>query len=267
MKNLLVPTDFSENARYALEYAVEIANRVGCHIHLLHTYKVPAKAGMFLSVDQYVLEDLRPDMEKWEGMVRERLDHGASIASSIQRDNTVHAIAQRAEKEAIDLIVMGTQGASGLKEVFLGSTTGAVLQQVSIPLLAIPGGFQFRPVKNIVLAVDDLDISSPQVLAPLTRLAKSFKARVLVYHLENEADAGIDPSVDIFLDEVDHSFHFEMKHKELNECINNFVHDQQADMLCMIKRPKGFFERFFRGSVTRKKVFNSPVPLLVLTEK
>ncbi|MCB9282867.1 MAG: universal stress protein [Lewinellaceae bacterium] len=267
MKNLLVPTDFSPNARHALEYAIAIANRMGCHIHLLHTYKLPSKAGMFISVDQYVMEDIRPDMHKWEEEVREKLDGSASISSSILRDSPVHGILQTAEEESIDLIVMGTQGASGLKEVFLGSTTGSVLQQARVPLLAIPGGAQLRPVKTIVLAVDDLDIPSPQVLEPLVRFAKSFGARIMVYHLEKEVDAGIDPSVDLFLGGVEHSFHYEMQQKELNDCINDFVNDQQADLLCMIRRPKGFFERLFRGSVTQKKVFNSPVPLLVLLEE
>ncbi|MBK7409894.1 MAG: universal stress protein [Saprospirales bacterium] len=268
MKNLLVPVDFSENARNALAYAVEIANLFGSHIHLLHTYKVPGKAGMFISVEQYVLEDIRPDMEKWENWARENLRHGATISSAILRDNTVHAIVQLTGQENVDLIVMGTQGASGLKEVFLGSTTGAVLQQTSVSLLAIPVGFTFRPVHTVVLAVDDLDVSSHQVVAPLTRLAKRFKARVLVYHLETKPeDAGIDPSVDIFLDGVDHSFHYELKRGELNEEINAFVHDHEADMLCLIRRPRGFFERFFRSSVTQKKVFQSPVPLLVLMER
>lgn len=268
MKKLLVPTDFSENARNALAYAIEIANLFGSHIHLLHTYKLPRKAGMFISVDRYVLEEIRPDMKLWEDWAEKKLRNGASVSSSIIRDHTVRTIAHTAEEEEIDLIVMGTQGASGLKEVFMGSTTGAVLQQVSIPLLAIPSDFGFQPIRTIVLAVDDLDISSHQVVAPLTRLARSFEARVMVYHLEKELeDTGVDPSVDIFLDGVDHSFHFELERKELNRSINGFVEENKADLLCLIRRPRGFIEGFFRTSVTRKKVFSSPVPLLVLLEK
>ena len=268
MKKLLVPVDFSENARNALAYAVEIANLFGSHIHLLHTYKIPGKAGVFISVEQYALEDIRPDMIKWETWARENLQHGATISSSILRDNTVHAVTLLTKEEGIELVVMGTQGASGLKGIFIGSTTGAVLQQTNAPLLAIPSGFTFRPIRTVVLAVDDLDVSSPQVVAPLTRLARQFQARVLVYHLEKESeDAGVDPSVDIFLDGVEHSFHHELVNGELNERINTFVHEHNADMLCMIRRPRGFFERIFRSSVTQKKIFQSPVPLLVLQEK
>jgi len=268
MKKLLVPTDFSENARNALAYAIEIANLFGSHIQLLHTYKLPRKSGMFISVDRYMMEEIRPDMDKWEKWTREQLRNGASVDSSILRDHTVLAIARMAEEDEIDLIVMGTQGASGLKEVFMGSNTGAVLQQAGLPLLAIPSDFTFRPVQIIVLAVDDLDISSHQIVAPLTQLARSFDAKVMVYHLEKELEeAGVDPSVDIFLDGVEHSFHYELERKELNQSINAFVLENKADMLCMIRRPRGFFERFFRTSVTRKKVFSSPVPLLALLER
>lgn len=265
MKNILVPVDFSENSRNAVSYAVEIATRFRSHIHLLHTYRVPAKTGAFISLDQYILDDVRPDMQRLEEWVGER----APVSSGILRDTLPHAVAILSAQMSTRLIVMGTQGASGLKEIFIGSNTAAVLNQSAVPMLVIPAGFEFRPIRTIVFAVDDFDISSLQVVAPLTRLAKGMQSRVLVYHLNEEgSDSGVDPSVDIFLDGVEHSFHFETEAGAgLNERINAFVRESQADLLCMVRRPRGFFERLFRGSVTRKEVFHSPVPLLVLMER
>jgi nucleotide-binding universal stress UspA family protein len=268
MKNILVPTDFSENARNALAYAIEIANQFGGNIHLLHTYSVPSRAGRFISVEQYILDDIRPEMENWKQWVRERLKNGDAVSSSILRDNVVHAVSRLAEKEEIDLIVMGTQGASGLKEVFIGSTTAAVMQEAGIPLLAIPCNREYRPIKTIVLAMDDQEISSRQVLAPLTSLASGVNARVLVYHLaDTEEPVGIDPSVGVFLSGIEHTLHYEMNGKDLKEGITSFVRDNNADLLCLIRRPQGFFERFFRSSITRMSVFSCQEPLLILIEK
>jgi nucleotide-binding universal stress UspA family protein len=266
MKKILVPTDFSDNARNALAHAIEIANLFGGQIHLLHAYRMPSRAGMFKSVESYMLDEIRPQMQDWEEWTKERLTGGGEVGHTILRDDFIHAVSAVASKQAIDLIVMGTQGASGIKEVFLGSNTGMILKHCRLPLLAIPSGFAFRPIRTIVLAIDDQDISSRQVLVPLSGLAKALQSKVLVYHVEKEEDAGIDPSVSQFLEDLEFSLHYESDTSDFNKKLNAFVHDQQADLLCMVRRPKWIFERLFGGSVTLKTVFNSPVPLLVLRD-
>src|SRR5690606_37930994 len=106
--------------------------------------------------------------------------------SFLVRDDVEHAVASVAGRQAIDLIVMGTQGASGIREVFLGSNTSAVLNFAALPLLAVPEGCKNCPLKTIVFAVDDLDIPFAESLQPLIKLARGVKARILVYHLEKD---------------------------------------------------------------------------------
>jgi len=66
---------------------------------------------------------------------------------------------------------------------------------------------------------------------------------------------------------VEHSFHYELDRDEVNESINSFVKDSAADLLCMLRRPRGFMEEVFHVSATTKEVFDSPVPLLVLKDE
>ncbi len=75
---------------------------------------------------------------------------------------------------------------------------------------------------------------------------------------------GYDPGIDISLEEVPHTFHKFSGSNEVNEIVNLFVSEENADMICMIRRGRGFWENLFHKSVTRKEIFNSPVPLLVL---
>lgn len=267
MRNILVPIDFSENARNALAYAIDLAGRFQSDIFLLHAYRVPTKTGVFASFEDQVLEEVKPEMKEWESWTRERLGEGSSVTSFLVRDDVEHAVASVAGRQAIDLIVMGTQGASGIREVFLGSNTSAVLNFAALPLLAVPEGCKNCPLKTIVFAVDDLDIPFAESLQPLIKLARGVKARILVYHLEKDEDTGVDPALEALLEGIDHSFHFEPGGGDVNERINQFVGQYKGDLLVMLRRKKGFFQRLFQGSVTAREVFNSPVPLLVLIEK
>jgi nucleotide-binding universal stress UspA family protein len=265
MDKLFVPVDFSKNSRNALEYAIQIGNLFGSTIHLVHTYKVSNRAGMFISVEQYVLEDVEQEMSLLLKEMEPRLENGASFKPSIVRGDTIPTLTRGVEQIDPDLIIMGTQGASGLKEVFMGSITNGLIKNTNKPMLAIPADYSFTMPESIVLAIDDIDITSQSVIMPLSKLARKFDARIMVFHSEvSDEDAGIDPSIDIFLDGVEHSFHYELKGDAVNKSINDFVSDNRAEMLCMIQRERGFWKGLFHSSATKKEVFDSPVPLLVL---
>jgi hypothetical protein len=165
---------------------------------------------------------------------------------------------------------MGTQGASGLEKVFIGSVTGGVMRQTNIPLLAIPEGYRYQPVKTIVLALASLQISQPEVLiAPLKTLAAKFKASVRVYHHDQTQNDIPDEVVDVveLLQGIPVSITFDQDDDQINENISEFVSSSGADLLCMVRRKHnriGFFERLFKESVTLTQVFHCEVPLLIL---
>jgi nucleotide-binding universal stress UspA family protein len=265
MKRILVPTDFSEHSDNALSYALAIANAFGSELTLLHLYKVYSTSGMFVSIESYMKEDAAAQMLERVRKIEARLEGEARIVTKIGRGEAVNMIAEIAEKSDHDLIIMGTKGASGLEEIFVGSTTNGVLKQSRRPVLAIPGNFKFRILRNIVLTLDEGTISHVGILMPLVKLARRFGARVLVYHKDaGPKDAGMDSSIQIFLDDVKHSFHYQLDSDRLNKSINDFVKENSADLLCMIRRQRGFLKEIFHVSTTTKEVFDSPVPLLVL---
>lgn len=267
MHKILVPTDFSENAFNALEYAVEMANLFGSSITLLHTYTASSTSGMFVSVESFMKKDAAEQALLALRKVEPRLQGEAAVDTQILRGPTNRTIREVADEQGYDLIIMGTQGASGLAEVFLGSTANSVIKDALTPVLAIPNGSSYRPIRQIVFAIDDEGIGHAGVVKPLVQLAKKTHAPVRVFHqaLDAERD-GIDPSVDLYLEEVEHSFHYELDQEDINESINSFVKDNQAELLCMLRRSRGFLEEVFHRSATTKEVFDSPVPLLVLKD-
>ena len=266
MKKILVPTDFSDHANKALAFAIEVANQFDGQITLLHTYKVYSSTGSFVSVGSYMEEDAAVQMLEVVEKYEPKLKKGSKIQSKIIRsDSTVQVIAKMADQSKYDLIIMGTQGASGLKEIFIGSVTNGVLRNTQTPVMAIPENYQYRPLKTIIFAVDEEGLSSGKVAFPLTKLAKAYRAKVRIYHLDTGTNSdGIDPTIDHYLDGVDHSFHYELDGTHIVNSINQFVEEYEAELLCLVRRKRGFLEDVFHVSITSREAFHSEVPLLIL---
>lgn len=268
MKKILVPTDFSAPADNALDYALAIANQTGASITLLHAYKIYSTAGMFVSIESYMQDDAGPDLSKRLKRIEPQLRNGARMEARSVNGDPIVAITDVAEGGDYDLVVMGTKGASGFKEVFVGSITNGVIRAINKPVLAIPEGAQYDQIKTIVMAVDSDRISSGVVTSALVHIAKAFQAKVKIFHKDTgEADHGIDASIDRVLDFIEHSFHYELDNSgNTVKSIDQFVTDTQADMLCLVRRKRNIMDEVFHSSITTKEAFHSVVPLLILRD-
>ncbi|MDX1942004.1 MAG: universal stress protein [Saprospiraceae bacterium] len=265
MKKILVPTDFSECANNALAYAVDIANTFGSTITLLHTYQVYSKAGSFISVESFMKEDATNAMLELTKNTGALLKNNAQLESKIIEGDTIDIVMDLAQHYMYDLIVMGTQGASGLEEVFIGSTANNIIKNIHVPVLVVPAGFAFRPIQTIVLAVDEEEDFSDLMFFPLVQIAQSQAAMLRIYH-KDVANDGLNAAVDKYLKDIERTYHYELDADNINESINAFIAEYNADLLCMIRRRRGILGEVFHESITAKEVFNSPVPLLVLQE-
>ena len=266
MKRILVPTDFSKNAKVALSYAVNIANHFDAEIVVLNTYQLRTKAGVFLSMEDILIKDAEVEMDKLKKEFKPRLFQQTIFTTKVMRGETTDAIAAIANNHKVDLIVMGTKGASGLKEIFLGSNTMGVIKKTSVPVLTIPEDATYQPLKRIVFAIDSLNVKGTS-LAPLAALAKAYKATVDIFHIENApVTIGIDPAVDVFLADIPHQFYQFHDLHDITGSIDGFVEEIRGDMLCLIRRQRSILDNLFHTSVTQKEVYHSKTPLLILQE-
>lgn len=268
MKKILFPTDFSAPAANALAHAVALANRFGCQLTLLHTYKVHQPAGALVSIESYLAEDARNDMDTLAADIQSQLDGGASLDTLIRRGEAITTIADVAHQGHYDLIVMGTKGATGLKEILLGSITAGVVKETDLPVLAIPDDYAPRPVNNIVLALDQGGLSGPEVTTVLVAISRAYEAVIRVFHQDmGPGDIGIDPGVEACLEGASHSFYYELDDDEVNRSIHDFAEEVNAEMLCMVRRRRSFLEDIFHVSATAHAVNHINRPLLVLHDR
>ena len=267
MKKILVPTDFSKNAENALNFAINLANQFESKIYLLSVYQAHSPAGNLKNIDRFLKEENEDQLSALVKKHKPALSHNSSMETITLNGNTTGMIASFADSRDVDLIIMGTQGSTGLKEIFIGSNTVGVIKRANKPILAIPNNCQYKPFEKIVLAMDESDAFPEEQIRPLLSFAKSHNSKVLVYHIAEPDDKnGVSPSINEYLKGMDYSIHENIGISDVNEGINAFVEKNEADLLCMITRKRRFLENIFNPSVTRREAFNSPVPLLILRQ-
>ena len=165
MKNILVPTDFSECARFAVNTAIAIAKQNNATIHLLHVVDIPLTSydvGMNtyenIPETMFLMDHAKKNMER---LVAEPIFKDVTITSTVEFDLTYSRITNEATEKKVDLIVMGSHGASGFKELVLGSNTERVVRFSECPVLTVKKDHtSFNPT-NIVLASDFIEDSKP----------------------------------------------------------------------------------------------------------
>jgi nucleotide-binding universal stress UspA family protein len=273
MRHILVPTDFSVNAANALRYAVQLARACRANLSVMHTSRI-TDLGPNLpeeTFNRYVTDREQIAQTK----IREIEQNLASVPDLqyqlfINQGTIVEQITQFAAKYNVDLVVMGTRGASGVLEEWMGGTTSALIEERIVPVLAIPPQAVFSDNVQVGLAFDLQQNQSTALLQPLKALVDALQARVKAFHVEplkaNEADRReVSGNLRQYFSGAELSFYFSAK-DNIPEAIEDFVLQEKVSILAMISRKKTFWEQLFRKSITRKMVLHTHIPLLVIPE-
>lgn len=272
MKKILVPTDFSDNAKNALNYALQVAEKTKAEVILFHAFHAPVVDAQMPGnmIASLVKEEEKISKQKLKGLIKEiqsqkqfakiKCRFVVSLGFSVEEINSAAA------DQNVDLIVMGTKGASGLKELMIGSNTAAVIEKCRVPVLAIPDKAKFAMIEKIVYATD-FKSDDLSVIGKLAEFAKLFNAQIAVLHIspasEKDADAKLDKlftEVKYKLDYERMSFHILNKDK-IAEGIDGFVKYSEADLLAMATYQRGLFDSLFHKSITKKMVLHTHIPL------
>jgi nucleotide-binding universal stress UspA family protein len=277
MKTLLVPTDFSETANNALDYAGQVALAAKARIVLLHvnqlTYVSP-EAPLFIPVDTNAEENAKELLDKNANTIRKKYGTMIQVDRVFRTGFAVEEIMLLANELKPDLVVMGMQGAGFLAEKLIGSVTSSVIEQSKYPVLVIGKNTSFKQLKNIVFAYDYVQLKNKKVIDPLKNLAQLFNAHIYILGVNppmeevavpkiEEAAAGI--RLDHLLEENAHSFHYAENEKVI-EGIQDFVASKNADLVAMVPHRHSFFNKLFHEPNTKKMAFHTSTPLLTLPE-
>jgi len=269
MQRILVPTDFSPVADNALSYAIEIGANFKSELLLYHVYHMHNKIDYDLNFpddEQPFVKKLERNMNFTKGKFMEKIKQKElTIQTRVEEGNVLSLFGRKVMKHDINLIIMGSKGASGLAKVIFGSFAADALEMSKVPVLVVPSKHDFAPVEQIVLATDLNEVST-SILSPLQKLAFKFDAKVTILHVNTGSNKNPHQR-NIYLKDIETAYHEVPMSKSINESINEFIEKNKCDLLCMIRREKGFFEGLFKGSITKSQVYSNRIPLLVLPEK
>jgi nucleotide-binding universal stress UspA family protein len=275
MKTILVPTDFSDASKNAMEYAVELAKQVKATIVLFHSFHLPIITSEIpayvVSLDE-LEKDFLSDLKKLARAIHHKHGDKIRVECSCSCGFAREEIEKAAEKVKADLIIMGMRGAGPISEKLMGSVTTDVIKKSNHTVLVIHKDVKFKGPKRIALACDYQETPPRHVFEPVKQLARAFKASVYVVNVTNEvtaitsskAAAGIHLEHD--LEDVQHSYHF-IDNKDVVDGINQFVKTEKIDIVVMMHHEKGIWEKIFSGSKTKDMAFHSSVPLLTIKNK
>lgn len=263
--NILVPTDFSENARNSFEFAKKYALLNQGSITLIYTYY---SAYDFAAQAAKILLQL----EAWVLTAREELNSGPSqleISHKIVHGTVATAITSTAYREGYDLIIMGTQGVSGIHKSLIGSNTSHVIKDSQIPVLAVPFNSQFEVVENITVAMEVGGIEK-RFYDLLIKLTKSWKLPFKAIHLDAPKNQMLgfrreDLENDLKKNYPETPFTFiNLSSEDTLLDLNQYLKDFPNTLVVMYSKNTSFFEYLFNKSQAIKMVYHTHVPLLVI---
>lgn len=284
MKTILVPADFSDCAEYALKYACNIARRTKAKIVLLHVIPFggnlpsfppdgwmggwagemsPAEAPMMMRL-------LRDTKRKMNKLKRLQYCAGLEIEDSIAAGNVSEMINASAKRCKADIIVMGTNGASGLNEILVGSNAEQVVRESDIPVLSVQKASQDLQFKKIVLATDFSE-EAGFVLPFVKAFADIFEAKI--EFVKVIGDSGHKA---LFLAKKD-AERFLRQHNMENypvtiihdfiskaEGISRFAEHGNADMIAIGTHGRHGLAHFLKGSIAGDVVNFAFLPVLTV---
>ena len=260
MKNILVPVGSTENGINNLKYAVNFATMSGATVYLINIYKVYSKAGGMTKVTQVAMEDHQAQLDE----VLSRVDtQGVEVIAKPIKGDPYEGIARISKQLNIDLIIVSPQSVDIKSEVYMGSITGKLVKQTDIPMLIVPRDYLFRKAENILLAVKRTSFEKQNVLDPLETILKLFSAKLHVLKVKTPDALDEDEGMDLQLKNMMTSYK-ETENATIYQGVLEHFQSHHPDILCVLRRKRGFFKKLFEKNAVLKKDFYTSKPLLVL---
>lgn len=264
---ILVPIDFSENSKKALDFAVSLAKKKNGSIIILHVieaiYDFAAQAAV-------VIEGMHRDAESYlDELVTLHKKEGVQIKGMI-KDGTVSIMtAKTAEEIKADLIVIGTQGLTGIKRTLLGSTSIDVIKASECPVLLIPADAKVKNIEKVTLALEFSDHEEP-FLEKVIQMSKSWELKLDFLHIEIRHNFKEELSV-LGLESYVHKKYPELESKletlkseNLIEGLDKYLGENKNVILVMCHNQKNIWDQILSKSKTIQMAYHTHVPLLIM---
>jgi len=278
MKKVLLLTDFSDNAWNAIVYAMDIYKNIPCQFYILNVHTVNTTP-LLATVSSQKIGNLY-DIARIES------DKGLkNIADDIKNSKTseLHSfqfisesgyitdvLKRTVQSKRIDLIIIGAEGVTDARTVFLGSTTQKVIKTINdCPILVIPKDFCYQGISEIGFATDFKRIYHNSEINPILDIATKEDATIRMIHIYDEPNLTRvqhynSNTLETYFKNVAYEFHVIPDFSTIEKGVQAFIEELEIDVMVMINYKHSLIERLTREAVIKKMVFNTKIPLLII---
>jgi nucleotide-binding universal stress UspA family protein len=261
MKNILVPVGSSKNALSHLQYAVDFARTFGANLYVVQVYNVYTKAGTMIKID-HILE--RESKMFLDGLVSKIDTKEVNVVTRVLKGKLIDTLELAFKANEIDLLIVEPRTTSESDEVFIGKTSGRIIKQTQIPVLIVPEDYKFKSISRILMALKSATIRKTNALGTLKQISQKFDAVINLLLVKtpyyNEGDFEVNQDLNSIVNSTTTSenattFQGVLEHYQSNN----------PDLLCVVRRKRGFFMKKWEKNAISKKDFHSSIPVLVLS--
>ena len=268
MRRIVLLTDFSETARNACFYALEMFREHQAQFVLLNAYDIEFSGSPYImQVKEEMAEESTKGLKKELAALHAEYPN-ARIELASRFGPLIDVILKELGDLKPDLFVLGCRGESALENFLLGSNAYDVIKNIHHPMLVVPKISQYQTPQKIVFATD-LKSVNQNVATPVLEVARKFNSELLFANVmgddyinrleEEERIAALFPGIKT-------SFYF-LEGEDVCSSICNFADENQGEMIVLVRHNYSFFERLFHPSITKHMVLHPEFPMLILHPK
>lgn len=274
MEKILFPTDFSNASNNAFLYALKLADSIDAEIITLHVYQLPKIS--YVNVTEYLheiydvvelsnFENYKDEVPILRHIAEVNNLDKVKISHVLISGNLIDEIQKITKYENINFIVIGTKGATSLKETFLGTVATKVMNDVKAVVIAVPEHCKYQPVKNL-LFITEYKTSDIESFMSVMVLAKVFQAHIDCLQVEPRDQQTNCNNKEKWVEIIQNqniTLH-SISGNDVEGIILNFMDLNKINMIAMRVFHKNLFEKLFEISLSKKLAFHVHVPILAI---
>ncbi|MCC6713497.1 MAG: universal stress protein [Candidatus Dadabacteria bacterium] len=274
-ESILIPTDFSEVAHRAAAYAIALGNQLNIRrLVLYHAWQQSNVVDINMPGMTLVNEDeIQAANDEWMGSFAETVQNtagdGFEIITEIDYNPLDHGVAHAAEKHGAAYVVMSVTGSGKFAEKLIGSSAVSVARKINVPVIIVPGDYEYETIGRIALSCDYKDAEHTVPFGKIASIVEKTGARLFVVYVDT--NGGLPPDtleenndrVKRLLRVPDAEFHH-LKGEKYIDAVNGFSEESGIDLVIAVPKKKGFFELLFKGSHTAELAFRSVRPIMII---
>jgi nucleotide-binding universal stress UspA family protein len=262
MKNILVPTDFSSAADIALRYALALTKRFDAKLYILNSYEVPhSGATMMVSINDLLQEESEKGLERLKNRIAE--DYPGIAIETISMQGGLEVSVQKSIDEFnLDLVIMGTTGASGIEGKLFGSNTASLIRNITAPLIVLPHDAEINEPCKIAISTDFKFEIDDAIYNPVREVALNYGSAINFINVTTKyKEQDLDAMEEKFGMDIDFVYN-----ENVEAGIQEYLADKKVDLLVIVAEKHGIFHSIFKPSHSKMMARELDIPMMILAQ-